>query len=62
MRVLMLTRTTPHPPTHDRARLVPASLLAHLAEQHRDTWSAVARSYASLWARAADAAPAAVAA
>ena len=35
MRVLMLTQTTPHLPTHDRARLVPAYLLAHLAEQHQ---------------------------
>src|SRR6266850_718314 len=34
MRVLMLTQTTPHLPTHDRARLVPAYLLAHLAEGH----------------------------
>jgi len=35
MRVLMLTQTTPYLPTHDRARLVPAYLLAHLAEQHQ---------------------------
>jgi glycosyltransferase involved in cell wall biosynthesis len=34
MRVLMVTRTTPHLPTHDRARLVPAHLLAHLAGHH----------------------------
>src|SRR5258705_11818476 len=35
MRVLMLTQTAPHLPTHDRARLVPAYLLAHLAERHQ---------------------------
>jgi len=35
MRVLMLTQTTPHLPTHDRARLAPAYLLAHLAGQHQ---------------------------
>jgi polysaccharide biosynthesis protein PslH len=35
MRVLMLTQTAPHLPTHDRARLVPAYLLAHLAEHHQ---------------------------
>src|SRR2546423_13603805 len=34
MRVLMLTQTTPYLPTHDRARMVPAYLLAHLAERH----------------------------
>jgi glycosyltransferase involved in cell wall biosynthesis len=34
MRVLMVTQTTPHLPTHDRARLVPAYLLATLAAQH----------------------------
>jgi len=37
MRVLMLTQTTPYLPTHDRARLVSAYLLAHLAEQHQIT-------------------------
>ena len=37
MRVLMLTQTTPHLPTHDRARLVSAYLLAHLAERHQIT-------------------------
>lgn len=35
MRVLMVTQTTPYLPTHDRARLVCAYLLGHLAEQHR---------------------------
>jgi glycosyltransferase involved in cell wall biosynthesis len=34
MRVLMLTQTTPYLPTHDRARLAPAYLLAHLAARH----------------------------
>jgi polysaccharide biosynthesis protein PslH len=34
MRVLMLSQTAPHLPTHDRARLVPAYLLAHTAERH----------------------------
>ena len=37
MRVLMLTQTTPYLPTHDRARLVSAYLLAHLAEPHQIT-------------------------
>ena len=35
MRVLMLTQTAPYLPTHDRARLVPAYLLAHLAAHHQ---------------------------
>ena len=34
MRVLMVTPTPPYLPTHDRARLAPASLLAHLAARH----------------------------
>jgi glycosyltransferase involved in cell wall biosynthesis len=34
MRVLMLTQTTPYLPSHDRARLAPAYLLAHLAVRH----------------------------
>ncbi|HXD95090.1 MAG TPA: glycosyltransferase [Candidatus Acidoferrum sp.] len=34
MRVLMVTTTPPYLPTHDRARLAPASLLAHLAARH----------------------------
>src|SRR5216117_3185591 len=37
MRVLMLTQTTPYLPTNDRARLVSAYLLAHLAERHQIT-------------------------
>jgi glycosyltransferase involved in cell wall biosynthesis len=35
MRVLMLAPATPYLPTHDRARLVSAYLLAHVAERHR---------------------------
>ena len=34
MRVLMLSRTTPHLPTHERARLAPAHVLAQLASRH----------------------------
>jgi glycosyltransferase involved in cell wall biosynthesis len=34
MRVLMLTQTTPYLPTHERGRLAPAYLLAHLAARH----------------------------
>ncbi len=34
MRVLMVTPTPPYLPTHDRTRLAPASLLAHLAARH----------------------------
>ena len=34
MRVLMLSRTTPYLPTHERARLAPASLLEQLAARH----------------------------
>ena len=34
MRVLMVAQATPHLPTHERARLVPAYLLAHLAGRH----------------------------
>jgi glycosyltransferase involved in cell wall biosynthesis len=34
MRVLMLSQTTPYLPTHERGRLAPAYLLAHLAKRH----------------------------
>jgi glycosyltransferase involved in cell wall biosynthesis len=34
MRVLMVTPTPPHLPAHDRARLLPAQLLAHLSARH----------------------------
>src|SRR5262245_30161853 len=34
MRVLMLSRTTPYLPTHERARLAPAHLLDQLSERH----------------------------
>jgi glycosyltransferase involved in cell wall biosynthesis len=34
MRVLLVSQTPPHLPTHERARLAPAYLLAHLAERH----------------------------
>ena len=34
MRVLMLSRTTPYLPTHERARLAPAYLLDQLAARH----------------------------
>ena len=34
MRVLMVTTTPPHLPTHERARVAPAALLKHLASHH----------------------------
>ena len=34
MRVLIVAQATPHLPTHDRARAVPAYLLSHLASSH----------------------------